>query len=137
MFPCFRESSDILSATLRTTTRLATGQFLSSSGGIAANAFDGNLATACTQTFPGGYLQIQLTSPDNPVIFGIYPNGVAPGQSYSVRASTDGITFVTLATFPDPPVAQQWQWIDVQGVPASGYTYFRLQASAPTLMDIS
>lgn len=47
---------DILEATNRTSNRNLGGTPFSSAGGIAANAFDGNANTACTQNAPDGYI---------------------------------------------------------------------------------
>jgi hypothetical protein len=43
-------------ACTRTSIRQNSGTAFSSAGGIAQNAFDGNPATACTQTSPDGYI---------------------------------------------------------------------------------
>src|SRR3990167_3348334 len=49
-------TSDILEATIRTSTRQLGGTPFSSAGGIAANAFDGDSNTACTQNAPNGFI---------------------------------------------------------------------------------
>ncbi len=53
--------SNIIQANIRTSTRQVTtpGGLPSSSSGTAANAFDGNPNTACTQTAPNGYIGYQ------------------------------------------------------------------------------
>lgn len=49
--------SNIIQANLRTSTRLVTPDGVATaSSGIAANAFDGNPYTQCTQTAPNGYI---------------------------------------------------------------------------------
>lgn len=45
-----------VTVTANTTTRELGGTPFSSAGGTASNAFDGNPATACTQTAPDGYI---------------------------------------------------------------------------------
>jgi hypothetical protein len=49
-------TSDVREATIRTSERPLGGTAYSSAGGTAANAFDGDTDTACTQTAPNGYI---------------------------------------------------------------------------------
>lgn len=126
---------DVLSANLRTSTRLATGT-PSSSAGIAANAFDGNLSTSCTLVAPAGFIQLQLAAPGNPSIFGFMPN-VSGNWDYSFQASNDGVTWVTLfSALQQAVLAGQWSWTDIQGVPAIGYSFFRMLALNTTVLDV-
>src|SRR5215813_1857136 len=126
---------DVLSANLRTSTRLATG-VLTSSEGVAANAFDSDLHTACTQTTPGGFIQIQLGSATNPPLYGFMPN-VDDTWSYSFQGSNDGINWTDIYVATAQQVfAGQWFWVDVQGVPQTGYFYFRMLADSNTTLDV-
>lgn len=127
---------DVLSANLRTSTRLATGISFSAPGGIAANAFDGSLTTTCTLTGPAGNIGIQLSGPAQAMIFGIYPN-VTGVWSYSFQGSNDGVTWTTLAAVANQAVVQnQWIWLDVQGVPENGFLFYQILAGAATTLDI-
>lgn len=68
-------TSDVLTACLRTSVRNLGGTPFSSSGGIAANAFDGNPLTACTQTAPNGYISYNYGVPSTPIaLVGIQSN---------------------------------------------------------------
>lgn len=133
---------DILNANLRSITQLqlpAPGIIYTSSaaGGIAANAFDNNLSTACTQTAPNGYIQVQFPAVGQPVVFGILPN--IPGLwNVVIETSNDGVGWTTVYANPDLSVAAGvWCWIDVQGIPEAGVLYVRLQAQGGTTLNVT
>lgn len=132
---------DILNANLRSITQLqlpAPGiVYTSSAGGVAANAFDNNLTTACTQTSPAGYIQVQFPAVGQPVIFGILPN--VPGSwNIAIQTSNDGVTWTTIYSNLALTVATgQWCWIDVEGVPEAGVLYVRLQAYNTTTLNVT
>jgi hypothetical protein len=50
------EGIDLKTVSLRQSNRVLDGTPFTSAGGVAANAFDGNTATACTQSAPDGYI---------------------------------------------------------------------------------
>jgi hypothetical protein len=132
---------DVLNANLRSVTQLQLPTpgivYTSSAGGTAANAFDNNLATACTQTAPNGALTVQYPAVGQPVVFGVMPNATAT-WSVAIQTSTDGITFTPVYTNTAlAAVAGQWQWIDVQGIPEAGVLYVRLQASGGTTLNVT
>jgi hypothetical protein len=125
---------DILSANLRTSTRL-TGAATSSEG-VAANAFDSNLNTACTQVTPRGWIQFQNSGATNPEIYGLMPN-VSGEWDFEVQGSNDGIVWTTILISLSTTIETgQWFWQDVQGVPQTGYSFFRLQALNDTILDV-
>jgi len=132
---------DILNANLRSVTQLQLPApnivYTSSVGGTAANAFDNNLNTACTQTAPNGYIQVQFPAVGQPVVFGILPNASAT-WNIAIQTSTDGVTFTTVYSNPAlATVAGQWFWTDVEGIPESGVLYVRLQASGGTTLNVT
>lgn len=132
---------DVLNANLRSVTQLqlpAPGiVYTSSAGGIAANAFDNNLATACTQTAPNGFIQVQFPAAGQPVVFGLMPNATGT-WSIAIETSTDGSTFTPIYTNTAfAAVAGQWLWVDIEGVPESGALYVRLQASGGTTLNVT
>ena len=132
---------DVLNANLRSITQLQlpnTGiSYTSSAGGVAANAFDNNLSTACTQVAPNGYIQVQYGAVGQPVVFGILPNATGT-WNVAIQTSNDGVTFTTVYTNTALAAVQgQWQWIDVEGVPESGVLYVRLQASGGTTLNVT
>jgi hypothetical protein len=132
---------DVLNANLRSVTQLELPAFgclyTSSAGGIAANAFDGNLATACTQTAPNGFIQVQYPAVGQPVVFGIFPNATAT-WNVAIQTSTDGLNFTTVYTNTALAVVNgQWFWVDIEGIPESGVLYVRLQASGGTMLNVT
>lgn len=95
---------DILEAQLRTSTRNLGGTPFTSAGGNAANAFDGNPNTACTQTAPNGYISYTWTSAQYAIaLVGIQSN-VTTIYTLALEYSNDGTTW-----FPGSfPVAQSY-----------------------------
>lgn len=124
---------DLLNANLRTQNRLSEGTATATEG-TAANAFDADLSTACTQTSPDGSITLQLSEGNNVTTFGLLPN-VTETWTFSFQGSDDGITFDTFFTQTLPVVAGDWIWLDLQGVTTS--TYFRLLASNGTILDVT
>jgi hypothetical protein len=132
---------DVLNANLRNITQLQLSApgivYTSSAGGVAANAFDNNLTTACTQTAPNGYIQVQYPAVGQPVVFGILPNATGT-WNVSIQTSNDGVTFTTVYTNTAlAAVAGQWFWTDIQGIPESGVLYVRLQAAGGTTLNVT
>jgi hypothetical protein len=124
---------EVLDLNLRRTTR-PTGT-ASSSSGVAANAFDGDFSTACTQVVPNGWIQLQYDSATAIPMFGILP--AASGTwDYTIQVSDDGIAFTTIYTATaQAVVAGEWQWFDVEGV--TEHAYYRLQAGATTILNVT
>lgn len=126
---------DVLNANLRTSTRL-TGTVQTSSEGVAANAFDGNLATACTQTTPAGFIATNLAALYSPPTWGVLPN-VSGTWDFTLQTSLDGITWkVIYPATQQVMVAGQWFWVDVEGIPQTGVQYARIVAGATTVLDV-
>ena len=124
---------DVLDCNLRTAQR-QTGT-ASSTEGVADNAFDGDLATACTQTSAAGSITLQLESEITVPIFGILPQ-VSGTWDYIIEGSTDDITYTPLITRTDQAVvAGVWIWKDVEGV--GDFTYYRLRATGTTVLDVT
>src|ERR1700760_1618318 len=106
---------DVLNANLRTSTRL-TGINQFASEGFAQYAFDSNLATACTQTIPGGNIGCQLGADFNPSTYGILPN-VTGIWDFSFQTSSDGVTWRTIYTGSQVEMTEgEWFWVDVEGL---------------------
>jgi len=103
--------------------------------GVADNAFDSNLTTACVQTLPLGTITMTLQSAAAASTFGILPN-VTGLWSYVIEVSNDNfVTSVPLITKVDQEVvAGEWLWADVQGVTA--YADYRLRATGLTVLDV-
>lgn len=92
-------TSDILEATIRTSVRNLGGTAFSSAGGTAANAFDANTATACTQTVPDGYISYDFgVNVQIPVaMVGVQSNATLT-WSLVFEYSVDNVTWTTAYT---------------------------------------
>ena len=124
---------DLLNCNLRSLQRM-TGT-ASASEGTAANAFDGDIATSTTQIAAGGFIQLLLESAMQATNFGILPSSTAT-WSITITGSNDGISFTTLYTDTAfAAVAGQWQWFDIEGL--ATYSYYRLNAVAPTVLNVA
>jgi hypothetical protein len=126
-------SVDLLNCNLRQLQRVA-GTY-SSSSGTAANAFDGDLSTACTETAANGYIQAQFDSATLVSNFGLMPNATGT-WSISLQGSNDGTSFTTFwSDTAFAAVDGQWQWWDVEGM--ANWSYIRLQAAGGTTLDVT
>ena len=125
--------ADVLNANLRMVQRLS--GTASASTGTAENAFDSDLATACTQSAPDGYIQLQLASATRASVFGLMTN--ASGTwNYTLQGSDDGVTWTTFYTaVNEVEVDGVWLWWDVEGL--IEYAYYRIQASGGTTLDVT
>jgi hypothetical protein len=127
---------DVLNANLRTSTRL-TGIAQLSSEGDPSLAFDSNLATACVQVTPGGYIACQLGASFNPSTFGFMPN-VSGTWDFAFQVSGDGVTWRTVYTGSQVSVVDgEWFWADVQGIPEVGVTWLRMLALNTTVLNVT
>lgn len=146
---------DVLNANLRTLQRFTTGDngvldpgqssgifgTATASEGDADNAFDGDIDTACTQTTPNGWIQLELTGETRASNFGVLPNadGNLTGGlwDFAVQGSNDdGATWTDIYSVTGQEVvAQQWIWFDVEG--ANQYEIFRLKASGGSILDVA
>lgn len=123
---------DLLNCNLRTTQRL-TGTYTSSSG-VAANAFDGDIATACTLGAPSGSITMQLASATLINTVGILPN-VSANWDVTLQYSDDGITWTSFYTVsPQAVTLGQWIWVDFEGL--IPHLYWRVQAGGGTTLNI-
>lgn len=127
--------SNIIQANLRTSTRVLDGVPSSVPGGIAANAFDGDPGTACTQTGANGYIAYIYTGSSQQINF----IGITSNQNIqytlTVEITQDLLTWTTLFDIP----AQSFQkgvnaWFDVPtSMAAAGY---RIRETGGAILDI-
>jgi hypothetical protein len=116
---------------------LPSGGIPAASSGNAANAFDQNLTTACTQTAPNGNISYNFTTPTTIVTAGMLMNSTQtlnPIYEYSV----DGVTWVTsipTASSPSVFTKGQWYWQDVS-FPQTAQYYRVRETSGGTLDSI-
>ena len=136
--PCPLGTENTYTINLRDQSRV-TGTATASEG-VADNAFDGDLTTACTQTAAAGDITMDLGTDGATAIntFGIMPN-VSGTWDYVIEASNDN--FATAVTYIERTgqevVQDEWIWVDVQ--PPSrviNYQYWRLRATGTTVLDV-
>ena len=113
------------------------GTPFSSAGGVAANAFDQDVTTACTQTSINGYISYNFGSA---VV--ITTAGVLMHSTQSLNPiyeySTDGITWntaIAAATQSSNYAVGQWYWLDVSA-PQSAQ-YFRVRETGGGTLDFT
>jgi hypothetical protein len=127
---------DIKTAALRTSNRNLGGTPFSSNGGIAANAFDNDPSTACTQNAPNGYISYNWGLAQ----FNISMVGIMSYQtlSYSIvcEYSFDNVTWINSLTIPEQDYPQrQTQWFSI---PVPIYSnYFRIRETEGGTLNIS
>jgi hypothetical protein len=139
---CPQGTYDSLNLSLRTLQRLSGAA--SASQGTAANAFDGDLDTSCTQVAAGGTITLDLDAVTDVPIIGILPK-VSGTWSFVVETSEDGAIWTTVHTATGMAVtAGQWVWADIAGSGTSIYAaastsdvgLIRIRAIAPTILDL-
>jgi hypothetical protein len=95
------DTIDVLQCLMRTFTR-PTGTYYSLIGGTAANAFDNNLATTCTQTLPDGFIAVDYGSSNEQTINMV---GICSytDNSYTLEFeySSDGVTWTSIASIEE------------------------------------
>lgn len=136
--PCPLGTVDTYTINLRNQQRvLGTA---TASEGVADNAFDGDLTTACTQVAALGTITLDLGTDIVAAIstFGIMPN-VSGTWDYVIEASNDNfVTSVPYITRTEQAVvANEWIWEDVQAPSrTTEFQYWRLRATGTTVLDV-
>lgn len=120
-------------ANLRSMTRIAgTG---SSTSGTAANAFDGDLSTTCTELAPAGSITLAFTTTSALNMVGILP-GTSGTWSFTIQTSPDNVTWTTQQSVSSQSVtAGMWLWYEIQSVPSASYA--RIVAGATTTLSVT
>ncbi len=136
--PCPLGTENTYTINLRNQNRV-TGTATASEG-VADNAFDGDLTTACTQTAAAGDITMDLGTDGATAIntFGIMPN-VSGTWDYVIEASNDN--FATAVTYIERTgqevVQDEWLWVDVQAPSrVTEFQYWRLRATGTTVLDV-
>ncbi len=128
-------TSDVLSAALRTSNRNLGGTPFSSAGGVAANAFDGNSATACIQNAADGYISYNWNTASYAIqMVGIQSN-VTRAYTLLFEYSNDNATWTTAYA---PPAQEYTQGVNkwfVVPVPTNG-TLFRVRETGGAILNI-
>lgn len=131
---------DISNMLYRTNTLPSGGIPFSSAGGQAANAFDQNLTTACTQTSPNGYISYQFPSPVVITTVGVLPNSTQTLNPV-YEFSPDGVTWtqaVPISSAASSFTAGTWYWQDVKNLSAASQAqYFRIRETSGGILDMT
>jgi hypothetical protein len=128
---------DVLNVNYRLLTFNSVGTPSSSAGGIAASAFDLNLATACTQTAPNGNISMDFGSgTDIPVsVVGIITNGNVTNDLVW-ESSPDNINWTTvLVTGPTAYTNGSWQYYDIP-IPIAA-EFFRVREVGGNTLNVT
>lgn len=139
---CPNGTVEVLNANLRTLQRLTAGT-ASSSEGVAANAFDEDLSTACIQTTPAGQITYEFNSTTSPTSFGILPNATG-AWDFLIETSDDGVTYTTVYTkIAYAAIRGQWLWFDLvdplstnQSRDLNDIYFVRLRATGTTILNV-
>ncbi len=131
---------DISNMLYRTNVLPSGGTPYSSAGGNAANAFDQNLTTACTQTSSDGYISYQFQSPVVITTVGVLPNSTRtlnPVYEYS----SDGVTWSQAAPISSAAstfTAGTWYWQDIYNLSSANQAlYFRIRETSGGILDMT
>ena len=122
---------------LNGTPQTNTGQtYDNGGGGVAANAFDGNPATACTQNVQNGNISYDYGAgtTQNVTFIGIQSNGNT-NYTLAVEASQDAATWVNLLSIPIQTFnIGQIFWFDIP-VPINA-RYYRVRETAAATLNV-
>lgn len=125
---------DVLNASYLTPTLASDGTPASSAGGTAANAFDGDFSTACTQTSADGNISYQFTGSVTITHMAVCTNGTAT-YDLIFESSTDGSTWTTvLDTSSQSYTDDDLIWFEAQ-FPTTG-TYFRVRETGGGTLNV-
>jgi len=128
--------SDITEVNLRTSTRQLNGTPASSNGGVAANAFDGNATTACTQNAQNGNISYDYGAgrEQNISFFGITSHATLT-YSLSVEVSNDNVNWQNTLTIPAKVFeASRLYWFDIP-TPTNA-RYYRIRETGGVTLNI-
>lgn len=129
------QTIDIQQATIRQSIRNLGGTAFSSAGGTAASAFDGNPATACTQTAPNGYISYNWGTVQYAIsMVGIQSN-VTTTYTLVFEYSNDNVVWTQVGA----PVAQTFTqgvnlWFNIL-VPTLG-SFFRVKETGGGTLNV-
>lgn len=130
LLPFSSGTIDVRTMLYRTNILPSGGIASSNAGGIAANAFDQNLTTACTQTAPSGNISYDFGSPVVITTVGLLPNSTQTILPV-FESSPDGLTWSQAAPLSSAAsifTAGTWYWQDIAALSsASSAEFFRVR----------
>ena len=117
-----------------------TGGYVTSAGGVIANAFDNDVDTWTQQSSANGNISINYGT-DNPIYagsIGVLPYVASMGSaswSFTLEYSTDNATWNTLEDVGTVTVTDnQWLWYDID--PGQNVQYYRIRAYSGTTLAL-
>lgn len=127
--------STILEATIRTSNRNLGGTAFSSAGGVAANAFDNNPNTACTQNAPDGNISYNWNNSQMSISMVGVQSNVTTTYDLVAEYSLDNVTWVTAVDIDAKiyPVGEI-QWFVVPAPRAAAW--FRVRETGGATLNI-
>lgn len=130
--------ASILKGSLRTSYRNLGGTPFSSPGGVAINAFDGNINTSCAQSGPNGYISYSWGGTNRPITMIGITSFVDANYTLRAQYSYDGIDWTDKDVLILPSTAFQknvLQWFSIPvAIPAP---YFRIIETGGATLNIS
>ena len=128
--------SDITEVNLRTSNRQLNGTPTSSNGGVAANAFDGNNATACTQDAPNGNISYDYgDGQEKNITFCGITSHTNLTYNLVVEASGDNVTWQNVLAIPAQVfTAGQLYWFDITS--PTNARYYRIRETEGATLNI-
>jgi hypothetical protein len=129
---------DVINMLYRTNV-LPSGGTPSASSGVAANAFDQNLSTACTQTSADGYIMYDFLSPVVITTVGLLPNSTG-SLNPIFEFSSDNVTWSTAipSSVASSFTAGTWYWQDVADLTSyNSARYFRVRETSGGTLDMT
>lgn len=125
-------TNSVLSLNRRTMFR-QTGTPFSDSGGTAANAFDNDFETSCTQTSVNGSIGTEFDTATQITTVGIFFGGAGIFGLF-FEYSDDGVTYTAIDATSVTAADRQWFWYDLSGSPSALYWRVRSVSVADRLI---
>jgi hypothetical protein len=126
---------NVLQAFFRTYVRNNLGIAFSSNGGVAADAFDGNKNTACTQNAPNGNIGMQFSSPVSIDILGIISQN---DNDYTLifEGSNDGGNYTPILAIPTQNYKANQSYYFETNLSLNTYLYYRIRETNNATLNI-
>lgn len=137
ILPCYQMQNQIglppgyntvVTLNRRTLSRQTTGTATTTAGGTAANAFDDDFDTICTQTSANGSIGMTFTDETAVTTVGIL-SGTSGEFGLFFEYSDDGVTYTAAdAATVTFSASGEWAWYDLDDGPPAGALYWRVRS---------
>ena len=128
--------SDLTEVNLRSSNRVLGGTPASSNGGIAANAFDGSSATACSQDAPDGNISYDYGEErEQNISFCGITSHANLTYNLNIEASNDNANWQNILAIPTKAfTAGQLYWFDIPA--PTNARYYRIRETGGATLNI-